>query len=185
MKLHEHERARPNLAGLASPVQRAEMKLLLAGRWPPLKPLPVFKYETHEYRASIDFDKTRGEWVCRKTSLPSNKVQELRGGLTEITMGYPMVKQKCSPKMSRQNHKNKNWRGTPIVASRPFLSGERITRTAHSILNCRTIFPKASKMKSTTASGCLLLLGSFSSTPRMLRSSLTHSRRRAAGSQHS
>ncbi len=89
MKLHEQERARPNLAGLASPVQQAEMKLLLAGRWPPLKPLPVFKYETHEYRASIDFDKTRGEWVCRKTSLPSNKVQELRGELTEITLALP------------------------------------------------------------------------------------------------
>jgi TonB family protein len=89
MKLNEHERARPNLAGLMSPVQQAEMKLLLAGRWPPLKPLPVFKYETDAYRASIDFDKTRGEWVCHKTSLPSNKVQELRGGLTEITMALP------------------------------------------------------------------------------------------------
>src|SRR5580693_380224 len=89
MKLNEHERARPNIAGLTSPVQQAEMKLLLAGRWPPLKPLPVFKYETDEYRASIDFDKTRGEWVCHKTSLPSNKVQELRGGLTEITMALP------------------------------------------------------------------------------------------------
>jgi hypothetical protein len=89
MKLHEHERAKPNIAGRASPVQQAEMKLLLAGRWPPLKPLPVFKYETHEYRASIHFDKTRGEWVCRKTSLPSNKVQELRGGLTEITLALP------------------------------------------------------------------------------------------------
>jgi hypothetical protein len=89
MKLNEHERARPNIAGLTSPVQQAEMKLLLAGKWPPLKPLPVFKYETDEYRASIDFDKTRGEWVCRKTSLPSNKVQELRGGLTEITMALP------------------------------------------------------------------------------------------------
>jgi len=89
MKLHEHERARPSLAGLASPVQQAEMKLLLAGRWPPLKPLPVFKYETHEYRASIDFDKAHGEWVCRKISLPSNKVQELRGGLTEITQALP------------------------------------------------------------------------------------------------
>ncbi len=86
MKLNEHERARPNIAGLTSQVQQAEMKLILAGRWPPLKPLPVFKYETDEYRASIDFDKTRGEWVCRKTSWPSNKVQELRGGLTEITM---------------------------------------------------------------------------------------------------
>ena len=89
MKLNEHERDRPNIAGLTSPVQQAEMKLLLAGRWPALKPLPVFKYETDEYRASIDFDKTRGEWVCRKTSLPSNKVQELRGGLTEITMALP------------------------------------------------------------------------------------------------
>jgi TonB family protein len=89
MKWNEHERARPNVAGLASPVQQAEMKLLLAGRWPPLKPLPVFKYETDAYRASIEFDKLRGEWVCRKISLPSNKVQELRGGLTEITMALP------------------------------------------------------------------------------------------------
>jgi hypothetical protein len=89
MKLDEHERARPNIAGLTSPVQQAEMRLLLAGKWPPLKPLPVFKYDTDEYRASIDFDKTRGEWVCRKTSLPSNKIEELRGGLTEITMALP------------------------------------------------------------------------------------------------
>jgi hypothetical protein len=89
MKLNEHERTTPNIAGLTSPVQQAEMKLLLAGKWPPLKPLPIFKYETDEYRASIDFDKTRGEWVCHKTSLPSNKVQELRGGLTEITMALP------------------------------------------------------------------------------------------------
>src|ERR1700680_686932 len=89
MKLNQHERARRKMAGLPSPTQQAKMKLLLAGRWPPLKPLPVFKYETDEYRASIDFDKTRGEWVCRKTSLPSNKVQELRGGLTEITMALP------------------------------------------------------------------------------------------------
>jgi len=89
MKWNKHERARPNLAGLNSPVQQAEMKLLLAGGWPPLKPLPVFKYETDEYRASIDFDKARGEWVCHKTSLPSNKVQEFRGGLTEITMALP------------------------------------------------------------------------------------------------
>src|SRR5271157_2474164 len=89
MKLNEHKRERSDVAGFTSPVQQAEMKLLLAGRWPPLKPLPVFKYETAEYRASIDFDKTRGEWVCRKTSLASNKVQELRGGLTEITMTLP------------------------------------------------------------------------------------------------
>jgi hypothetical protein len=80
---------RPNIAGLTSPVQQAEMSLLLAGRWPPLKPLPIFKYETDEFRASIEFDKTRGEWVCRKTSLPSNMVKELRGGLTEITMALP------------------------------------------------------------------------------------------------
>jgi protein TonB len=80
---------RPNTVGLASPVQQAELKLLLAGRWPPLKPLPVFKYETEEYRASIDFDKARGEWVCRKTSLPSHKIQELRGGLPEIITALP------------------------------------------------------------------------------------------------
>jgi TonB family protein len=89
MKLDKHEQAKANIAGLTSPVQQAEMKSILAGRWPPLKPLPVFKYETDEYRATIDFDKTRGEWVCRKTSLPSNKVQELRGGLKEITMALP------------------------------------------------------------------------------------------------
>src|SRR5467141_1094289 len=89
MKLNKHEQAKPNIAGLTSHAQLAEMKLILAGAWPALKPLPVFKYETDEYRASIDFDKTRGEWVCRKTSLPSNKVQELRGGLTEITMALP------------------------------------------------------------------------------------------------
>ena len=50
---------RPNTAGLTSPVQQAEMSVLLAGRWPPLKPLPIFKFETDEYRASIEFDKTR------------------------------------------------------------------------------------------------------------------------------
>jgi hypothetical protein len=78
-----------NIAGLASPLQQAEMKSILAGTWPPLKPLPVFKYETSEYRATIDFDKKRGEWVCRKISLPSNKVQELRGGLRAITRALP------------------------------------------------------------------------------------------------
>jgi hypothetical protein len=81
---------RPNIAGLTSPVQQAEMALLLAGRWPPLKPLPVFKYEAQEYRASIEFDKTRGEWVCRITSLPANKIKELRGGLAEITAALPL-----------------------------------------------------------------------------------------------
>jgi hypothetical protein len=80
---------RPNIAGLTSPVQQAEMSLLLAGRWPPLKPLPIFKYETDEYRAAIEFDKARGEWVCRKTSLPSNKVKELRGALADITTALP------------------------------------------------------------------------------------------------
>ncbi|HET6931005.1 MAG TPA: energy transducer TonB [Candidatus Acidoferrum sp.] len=89
MKLNEHERPRPNVAGLASLGQQAEIKLLLAGGWPPLKPLPVFKYETDAYRVSIDFDKLRGEWVCRKTSLPSNKAQELRGGLREIIRALP------------------------------------------------------------------------------------------------
>src|SRR5262249_44829170 len=44
---------------------------------------------TREYRATIDFDKKRGEWVCRKTSFPSNKIQELRGGLREITLVLP------------------------------------------------------------------------------------------------
>jgi hypothetical protein len=81
--------SKANIAGLPSPLQQAEMKSILAGAWPPLKPLPVFKYETVEYRAIIDFDKKSGEWVCRKTSLPSNKVQELRGGLREITMALP------------------------------------------------------------------------------------------------
>ena len=78
-----------NTAGLTSARQQSEMKSILAGTWPPLKPLPVFKYETAAYRATIDFDKLRGEWVCRKTSFPSNIVQELRGGLREITMTLP------------------------------------------------------------------------------------------------
>jgi hypothetical protein len=89
MKLNEHERPRPNIAGLSSLGQQAEMKLLLAGRWPALKPLPVFKFETVDFRFSIDFDKTRGEWLCRKTSLPSNKVEELRGGLPEMILALP------------------------------------------------------------------------------------------------
>jgi hypothetical protein len=89
MKLNKDEQAKPNVAGLTSQVQQAEMKSILAGTWPPLKPLPVFKYGTDEYRAEIHFDRTRGEWVCRKTSLPSNNVQELRGGLTEVTMALP------------------------------------------------------------------------------------------------
>src|SRR5262249_61238858 len=78
-----------NTAGLTFPLQRAEMKSIRAGTWPPLKPLPVFRYEIVEYHAMIDFDKRRGEWVCRKTSLSSNKVQELRGGLKEIAMTLP------------------------------------------------------------------------------------------------
>lgn len=81
--------SKANTAGLTSPRQQSEMKSILAGTWPPLRPLPIFKYETVEYRATIDFDKKRGEWVCRKTSMPSNKVQELRGGLREITMALP------------------------------------------------------------------------------------------------
>ena len=78
-----------NFAGLTLPGQQSEMKAILAGTWPPLKPLPVFKYETADYRATIDFDKKRGEWVCRKISLPSNEVQELRGGLREVTLALP------------------------------------------------------------------------------------------------
>src|ERR1700758_2767921 len=81
--------SKANFAGLTPPRQQSEMKSILAGTWPPLKPLPVFRYETVDYRATIDFDKKRGEWVCRKTSLPSNKVQELRGGLREITLALP------------------------------------------------------------------------------------------------
>ena len=81
--------SKANIAGLTSPLQQSEMKSILAGTWPPLKPLPIFKYETAKYRATIDFDKKRGEWVCRKTSLPSNDVQELRGGLREITIALP------------------------------------------------------------------------------------------------
>jgi len=89
MKLNEHERARPNPAGLMPSAQQTEMKLLLSGAWPPLRPLPVFKYDSPEYRASIEFDKARGEWVCRKTFLPSNKVQESRGGLAELAKALP------------------------------------------------------------------------------------------------
>jgi len=85
----KYERAKPNIAGLTSQLQRDEMRLILAGLWPPLKPLPVFKYGADEYRAEIHFDRTRGEWVCRKTLLPSNKVEELRGRLTEMTMALP------------------------------------------------------------------------------------------------
>jgi periplasmic protein TonB len=81
--------SKANIAGSASGRQQSEMKSILTGTWPPLKPLPVFKYETAAYRATIDFDKLRGEWVCRKTSFPSNMVQELRGGLREITMALP------------------------------------------------------------------------------------------------
>jgi hypothetical protein len=103
---------RPNNAGLTSPVQRAEMTLLLAGRWPPLKPLPIFKYETDEYRASIEFDKSRGEWVCRKTSLPANKVKELRGGLIELTMALPhgsgQVSVECGPAEPQEQESEKD-----------------------------------------------------------------------------
>jgi Gram-negative bacterial TonB protein C-terminal/PilZ domain len=96
MKSHGHEPAWPNVAGLSSPVQQAEIKLLLARRWPPLKPLPVFKFETDEYRASIEFDKIRGEWFCRKTSLLSNKVEELRGGLAAIITALPHAQAEVS-----------------------------------------------------------------------------------------
>ena len=91
MELHEHERVRPNIAGLLSAAQQSEMKSLLAGSWPPLKPLPVFKYESAECRASIEFDKARGEWLCRKIYLPSNNVQEMRGGLAELARSLPNI----------------------------------------------------------------------------------------------
>ena len=64
------------------------MRVVLRGRWPPLKPLPVFKCEADEYRASIEFD-SAGEWVCRKTSFTSNKVQEMRGGLDISSSSCP------------------------------------------------------------------------------------------------
>lgn len=89
MKLNEHERPRLNPGGVVSSGQQAEMKLLLAGGWPSLKPLPVFKYESADCRASIEFDKARGEWICRKTFFPSNNVQELRGGLAELMKSLP------------------------------------------------------------------------------------------------
>src|ERR1700756_6056191 len=89
MKLNKHEQAKPNVAGRTPEGKQAKKKLFLADLWPPLKPLPVFKYGTDEYRAEIHFDRARGEWVCRKTSLPSNKVEELRGRLTEMTMALP------------------------------------------------------------------------------------------------
>ncbi|HTQ96228.1 MAG TPA: hypothetical protein VMH89_05450, partial [Candidatus Acidoferrum sp.] len=78
-----------NVAGLTSPLQRAEMKAILDGVWPPLKPLPVFRFEDDDHRATIDFDKLRGEWVCRLTAFPSNTVRELRGGLREILLALP------------------------------------------------------------------------------------------------
>src|SRR5271168_3840472 len=96
MKPNDHEPPALNLPGLTSPVQRAEMQVLVVGRWPPLKPLPIFKLETNEYRASIDFDKLRGEWVCRKTSQLSNKVQELRSSLAEIARALPPARPQAS-----------------------------------------------------------------------------------------
>jgi len=86
--------------------------MLLTGGWPPLKPLPVFKYETDTCRVSIDFDKLRGEWVCRKTSLPSNKAQELRGGLKEIIRALPNgqadVFATCSPARLQEHELDKD-----------------------------------------------------------------------------
>jgi Gram-negative bacterial TonB protein C-terminal len=83
------------------------MKSILAGAWPALKPLPVFKYETEDYRASIDFDKLRGEWVCRKISFPSNGVQELRGSLREITRALPHTEEEeLSESVGQQDHES-------------------------------------------------------------------------------
>jgi len=134
-------------------VQQAEMKLLLAGRWPPLKPLPVFKYETDEYRASIDFDKARGEWVCRKISLPSNKVEELRGGLTEITMALPHgqagVFAECAAadQQEQELEKDSTRRLQAIFEWRENYENGALYSELQDYL------PKASKMKSTTSSG--------------------------------
>jgi hypothetical protein len=100
MKPNDHETPPLNIAGLTSPVQRAEMNVLVAGKWPPLKPLPVFKLETDEFRASIDFDKLRGEWVCRKTSQLSNKVQELRSSLLEIARALPQAQTQVSAEVA-------------------------------------------------------------------------------------
>jgi TonB family protein len=83
------ERPDRNPSGFLSPTQQAELDLLLAGHWPPLKPLPIFKLETDDYRAAIDFDKIRGDWLCRKTSLLSNMIEELRGSLPEILTALP------------------------------------------------------------------------------------------------
>src|SRR5438034_6568141 len=94
-----------------------------------------------------------------------------------------MAKQKCSPKT--RNSRNRNWRRMLIVVFRPFMTGERTTRTAHAILNYETISRRASEPKLTTASGCLLLPASFSSIRRTLRMFLTLFRLRAAGLQRS
>jgi hypothetical protein len=83
------ERPDRNLSGSLSPAQQDELNLLLAGHWPPLKPLPIFKLQTDDYRAAIDFDKIRGEWLCRKTLLLSNTIEELRGTLPEIFTALP------------------------------------------------------------------------------------------------
>src|SRR5256884_1400153 len=83
-----------------------------------------------------------------------------------------MAKQKCSPKT--RNSRNRNWRRMLIVVFRPFMTGERTTRTAHAILNYETISRRASEPKLTTASGCLLLPASFSSIRRTLRRSEEH-----------
>ncbi|HKD52524.1 MAG TPA: energy transducer TonB [Candidatus Acidoferrum sp.] len=137
MRLHK-----ANFAGLTSPGQQSEMKAILAGSWPPLKPLPVFKYETAEYRATIDFDKKRGEWACRKTSLPSNEVQELRGGLREITLALPHgeaetfveAAESQEPELERETNRRlqaiREWRekyenGARFFELRDFLSERR------------------------------------------------------------
>jgi TonB-like protein len=121
-----------NIAGLASGREQSEMKSILAGTWPPLKPLPVFKYETADYRATIDFDKLRGEWVCRKTSFPSNMVQELRGGLREITMSLPngeaemfvegseQAEQELEKDMNRRLQAIRDWRENSESGARYF-----------------------------------------------------------------
>jgi hypothetical protein len=138
------------MAGLASARQQSDMKSILAGTWPPLKPLPVFKYETVAYRAAIEFDKLRGEWVCRKTSFPSNKVQELRGGLREITMALPhgqaemfvegseQQEQESEKDTNRRLHAIHDWRknsesGAHYFELREYLSESQRTETDDSL----------------------------------------------------
>jgi hypothetical protein len=65
------------------------MKSILASAWPPLSHLPVFRYETVVVSRHNRIRQEARRGVCRKTSLPSNTVQELRGGAERITLALP------------------------------------------------------------------------------------------------